>query len=174
MPRRPSAEMATRASQARASTTVSFTGRVRGWERKWVTAGSGPSAEVSHPGGIQVLRWQPTGDSAAPSSALSSVSGSAAALAFVAGGKVCPAAEQSARRYSGSHVIKILRWVRWVAGVVDSPKTPPSEKLLEPSSDWGVCGKAACQCSCSSYRKACTACRGCRQPKWSAGMQTWQ
>jgi len=41
---------------------VSFIGRVRKWKRKWVTAGPGPSAEVSHSGGLQVLRWQPTGE----------------------------------------------------------------------------------------------------------------
>ena len=52
--------MATRAKQARASNTVTFTGRVREWEKKWVSAGDGHITK-STDSGLKVLRWIPTG-----------------------------------------------------------------------------------------------------------------
>lgn len=52
--------MATRAKQARVSSTVAFTGRVREWEQQHVTIAQGLGADTKH-SGLQVLRWVPNG-----------------------------------------------------------------------------------------------------------------
>jgi hypothetical protein len=53
--------MATRAKQARVSSTVAFTGRVREWEQQHVTIAQGLGADTKH-SGLQVLRWVPNGE----------------------------------------------------------------------------------------------------------------